>query len=70
MPCCCLYSIPRRGIRTVKIYFAERLPFFKNMFLLLLASYMSQYVCTPTKPELQIRGGIEDNSKIIFLISQ
>ena len=23
----------------------------------------------PKKPELQIRGGIEDNSKIIFLIS-
>ena len=34
------------GAGTVKFYFAERLSFYKNMFLLLFAKYMSQYVCT------------------------
>ena len=39
---------------------------FPNISVLLLCIKYEELIL----PELQIRGGIEDNSKIIFLISQ
>ena len=43
---------------------------YKGLYAITVFLYHEIFVIRAKHPELQIRGGIEDNSKIIFLISQ